>query len=139
MFLLEIFIFVSVNSQNVTAEQSNITVVRGENATLKWLLERGSLHGFNKVEAYRGDSPNENSSLFHHKELSPFAAINFKNRLFDNLSPNSDIYELTVTDVQYRDNGSFNIKASFVGKSNNLVVYKNVTIDLIVRGSYLIF
>ena len=127
-----------MDSQEVTAEKPNVTVVRGENATLKWLLKKDSLHNLIKVDAYRGDRPNESLSLFDFNgQLTKFSANFFKNRLSGEVSANQDKYELTITDVQYPDTGSFNVDVFFSG--GNVFVQKTVTIILIVTGSYLIF
>ena len=140
VFLIESFIFVSVNSQKVTAEKPNVTVVLGENATLRWLLEKGRLHQLIGVDAYRADHPNDIASLFDlNKKLNSFSKKVFKNRLSGEITGNQTKYELTVTDVQYPDDGPFNIKVAFHHKVTLSLVYKNVTIILIVTGSYLIF
>ena len=140
VFLLESFIFLSVNSQDVTAEKPNVTVVRGENTTLKWLLNKGSEHEFSKVKTYRGDRPYENSLLFDdNNELTDFAARDFENRLTGKLRFNKTKYELTITDVHYLDSGPFNIEASFVVSRDKPHVYKNVTLILNVRGKFPVF
>ena len=137
VFLLESFVFISVHSQEVKAEKSNVTVARGENITLKWLLKEGRLHNLVRVDAYRGDRRNESLLLFDfNNKLTRFATEVFKNRVSGNTIDNKTKYELTITDVQYRDNGPFTIFVAFMGVKN---ANKNVTVILNVTGSYLIF
>ena len=146
MFVLKYIIFVSVNSQNVTVQNSYITIISGENATLKWSLKKGDV--FKKItspEVYRGDRVDADTLLFDSAgRQTDYASELFKNRLSQGRFDGNSIrdkevnYELNLTNVQYRDTGLFYFKVSFERSADINRVVKNATIALKVEGSCVI-
>ena len=133
-----------MNSQNVTVQNSYITINSGEIATLKWSLKKGDvLNKITSPEVYRGDRVNRTKSLLnavadpnkYAKEL--FNDRLSKGRLVGDVPGNKEVdFELNVTNVQYRDTGLFHFKVSFESADDRRV-FKDVyaTIALKVEGS----
>lgn len=136
-----------MNLQEVVVNETNITVSRGEKATLKWLLVKGG--GYKEISAvamYLVNTTNGSVLLFPKLFQSPTKdAI----ELFDNRLSNARLtgvdaehskgeYEINITDVQYGDQGIFDVRAVFDRTLNDRSL-QSAAITLNVTGSFLIF
>ena len=145
VFLLEIFIFISVNSQEVIADNETVTVVRGDIATLKWLLKKGTRYNsIGVVAVYLGERPNESALLFDSNSGKGKLINRFKSRLSEGtftgkiLEHNEVGYAFNITNVHYADNGKFYLWAPFTEGRQGKRVFRNATITLNVTGSLII-
>ena len=144
VFLLERFIFISVSAQEIIA--NNTTVVRGEIATVKWSLEKGETYNtIGVVAVYWGDRPNSSTFLFDSNENSGELKERFMQRLSRGTfireinKPRKVGYGFNITNVRYVDKGMFNLHVPFGKGRTGPRVFRNATISLDVKGSFLIF
>ena len=144
MCMLQNLVFVLVNSQNVTVEKSNITLVFGEMATLKWSLKKGDVFNtINSPKVYWGDRADNDALLLNpYGKPTEFGTNLFKKRLSegrfvgDVIKNNEVDFELNVTNVQYHDRGQILFKASFESAADDRV-FKYIIIALKVEGSFI--
>ena len=137
-----------MNSQEVMVEKPNITVVRGEIATLQLLLNKSVAGSTVIISVYRGDRKNASTLLLTSSE--PTTQTNFAKAFFGGrLSPAKVTaisgtkignFELNITDAHYGDEGQFYLFVSFIDPSKiEILAKRNSTMTLNVKGNFLIY
>ena len=128
-----------MNSEEVTVESKNVTAGLGEIATLKWSLKKGTTSQSVSVFIYRGNRKNESAFLIDGSnfrgKLSHFRQ-RLSGRFIGNREDKAVEFELNITNVKYGDKGMFYLLAAF---GMGTQVFRNATVTLNVKGSFLIF
>ena len=128
----------------MTVENTNVTVVIGNIANLRWTLKKGvALNEIGTVKIYRGNRLNSSAFLIGSHGSSDKLEL-FNKRLFVRFigNPYEDLkvkYELNITNVKYGDKGMFYLRVLFGKDEWQTRVFRNATQILNVEGSFLLF